>query len=113
MTASMTSWSSRRADIATDQGRLVLEDFHHPSHAMFTPTAVGGTNDDVERSTSRRLESIEQVIGRGYAHEVMEFQRCLAEGLLESPLVPQAQTVTIMRQMDDLRAQVGVRYVGD
>jgi predicted dehydrogenase len=113
MTASMTSWSSRRADIATDQGRLVLEDFHHPSHATFTPTAVGGTNDDVERSTSRRLECVEQVIGRGYAHEVMEFQRCLAEGLLESPLVPQAQTLAIMRQMDRLRAQVGVRYPGD
>jgi predicted dehydrogenase len=113
LTASLTSWSSRRADIATDRGRLVLEDFHHPSHATFTPTAVGGTNDDVERSTALRLESAEPVIGRGYAHEVIEFQRCLAEGLLESPLVPHAQTLTIMRQMDDLRAQVGVRYAGD
>ena len=47
------------------------------------------------------------------AHEAIEFQRCLAEGLLESPLVPHAQTLTIMRQMDDLRAQVGVRYAGD
>ena len=91
----------------------MLEDFHHPSHATFTPTAVGGTNDDVERSTSRRVESIEQVIGRGYAHEVMEFQRCLAEGLLESRLVPQDQTLTIMRQLDRLRAQVGVHYPGD
>jgi predicted dehydrogenase len=113
MTASLTSWSSRRADIATDRGRLVLEDFHHPSHATFTPTAVGGTNDDVERSASTRLESTEPVIGRGYAHEVLEFQRCLAEGLLESPLVSHAQTLTIMRQMDRLRAQVGVRYPGD
>ena len=53
------------------------------------------------------------MIGRGYGHEAVEFQRCLAEGLLESPLVPHAQTLTIMRQMDDLRAQVGVRYSGD
>ena len=113
LTASMTSWSSRRADIATDRGRLVIEDFHHPSHATFTPTAVGGTNDDVERSASSRLESPEPVIGRGYAHEVLEFQRCLSEGVLESPLVPHAQTLTIMRQMDRLREQVGVRYAGD
>lgn len=113
LTASMTSWSSRRADIATDRGRLVIEDFHHPSHATFTPTAVGGTNDDVERSESSRLESPEPVIGRGYAHEVLEFQRCLTQRLLESPLVPHAQTLTIMRQMDRLRSQVGVRYVGD
>ena len=47
------------------------------------------------------------------SHEAVEFQRCLAEGLLESPLVPHAQTMTIMRQMDDLRSRVGVRYVGD
>jgi len=33
--------------------------------------------------------------------------------LLESPLVPQAQTLAIMRQMDRLRAQGGVRYPGD
>jgi predicted dehydrogenase len=113
MTASMTSWSSRRADIATDRGRLVLEDFHHPSHATFTPTAVGGTNDDVERAAPQRVGSTEPVIGRGYAHEVIEFQRCLAEGLLDSPLVPHAQTLTIMRQMDHLRDQVGVKYAGD
>ena len=37
MTASMTSWSSRRAELATDRGRLVLEDFHHPLSATFIP----------------------------------------------------------------------------
>jgi predicted dehydrogenase len=113
MTASLTSWSSRRAEIGTDRGRLVLDDFHHPSHATFTPTAVGGTNDDIEQEEPVRIASDEPVIGRGYAHEVLEFQRCLGEGLLESPLVPHAQTLTIMRHMDLLRAQVGVRYAGD
>jgi predicted dehydrogenase len=111
--ASMTSWSSRRGEVATDVGRLVLEDFHHPVSVTFTPTAVGGTNDEVDRAAAREVDCDEPVIGRGYAHEAIEFQRCLAEGLLESPLVPHAQTLTIMRQMDDLRAQVGVRYPGD
>ena len=104
MTASITSWSSRRAEIATDRGRLVLEDFHHPSNATYTAT---------DRGEALLVEGDEPVLGRGYAHEAVEFQRCLAEGLLESPLVPHAQTVTILRQMDDLRAQVGVRYAGD
>ena len=40
-------------------------------------------------------------------------QRCLAEGLTESPLVPHAQTLTLMRQMDELRAQIGVSYPGE
>ena len=37
MAASMTSWSSRRAEIATDPGRLVLEDFHHPTQRDVHP----------------------------------------------------------------------------
>ena len=32
------------------------------------------------------------------------FGRCLRAGLTESPWVPHAQTATIMRQMDELRA---------
>jgi predicted dehydrogenase len=113
MVASMTSWSSRRAEIATDLGRLVLEDFHHPTTATYTATAAGGTNDFTEPGRPRSIDGRDPVIGRGYGNEAVEFQRCLAEGLLESPLVPHAQTLTIMRQMDDLRAQVGVRYPGD
>jgi predicted dehydrogenase len=113
MVASMTSWSSRRAELGTDRGRLVLEDFHHPSHATYTPVAVGGSNDFTEHGKPMRIDGREPVIGRGYAHEAIEFQRCLAEGLLESRLVPHAQTLTIMRQLDQLRAQVGVRYAGD
>jgi predicted dehydrogenase len=113
MNASMTSWSSRRAEIATDRGRLVLDDFHHPTHATYTPTTVGGTDDALQREQPARIEGREPVLGRGYGHEAVEFQRCLSEGLLESRLVPHAQTLTIMRQMDRLRAQVGVRYAGD
>ena len=113
MVSSMTSWSSRRAEIATDLGRLVLEDFHHPTHATYTATATGGTNDLTEPGRPLSIDGREPVIGRGYGNEAVEFQRCLAEGLLESPLVPHAQTLTIMRQMDDVRRQVGVRYGGD
>ena len=112
MTASLTSWSAHRAELATDRGRLVLEEFFHPSVATFTPVPMGGTDDSTGHGP-RRIEGREPVLGRGMAHEAVEFQRCLAEGRLESPLVPHAQTLTIMRQMDALRAQVGVRYAGD
>jgi predicted dehydrogenase len=113
MTASMTSHSAHRLELATDRGRLVMEEFFHPREAVFTPVAEGSTNDVIEHGTPVRVEGDEPVIGRGMGHEAAEFQRCLADGLLESPLVPHAQTLTIMRQMDELRAQVGVRYAGD
>ena len=47
---------------------------------------------------------------RGYLHEVEEVHRCLREGLLESPLVPHADTVAIMTILESARRELGVRY---
>ena len=46
------------------------------------------------------------MVGQGYAHETGEAGRCIRAGLRESPLVPHAQTLLLMRQMEDLRTQV-------
>lgn len=113
MKASMTSWSSRAGALATDLGRIDLDDFHHPTHATFTPYAAGGSNDLDGRRAPVLIEGDEPVLGRGYGNEIAEVGRCLRAGLLESPLVPHMQTVTLMRQMDDLRGQIGVRYTVD
>ena len=48
------------------------------------------------------------MIGQGYGNEAAEVGRCLREGLRESPLVPHQQTLTLLRQMDELLAQAGV-----
>ena len=109
MSASMTSWSSRRAEIATDTGRIVLEDFHHPDHAFFHPYAVG-SNDGAAAGATQRIVGEVPVIGRGFGHEIAEVGRCIEGGLKESPFVTHHQTLTIMRQMDDVRAQVGVTF---
>jgi predicted dehydrogenase len=102
MACSMSSWSSRAAALATDTGRIDLADFHHPTHATFTPQTAEG------RGEPEVVEGDEPVIGRGYGNEAVEVQRCLRAGLLESPLVPHAQTLLLMRQLDDVLAQVGV-----
>lgn len=49
----------------------------------------------------------------GYEYQVLECKRCLEEGLLESPMMPHAETLSIMRQMDALRVEWGVRYPMD
>lgn len=113
MHASMTSWSSRAAAIATDRGRIELDNFHSPSRVAFTAYAEDSTNDQSGLATPELLEGDEPVIGRGYGHEIVEVGRCLRAGLRQSPLVPHDQTLTLMRQMDALRAQVGVRYASD
>jgi predicted dehydrogenase len=109
MSASMTSWSSRRAEIATDQGRIVMEDFHHPDVATFYPFA-SGSNDGTAAGAPQKIVGEVQVLGRGYGHEIAEVGRCIEGGLRESPFVTHAQTLTIMRQMDDVRRQVGIRF---
>ncbi|MCW2852979.1 MAG: oxidoreductase domain protein [Nocardioides sp.] len=104
MTASLTSEASRAAAVATDEGRLdVPAEFHHPTYAVWTPT--GGEPE--------RIEADEPVIGVGYGNEIAEVGRCVRAGLRESPLVPLDHTLLLMRQMDDLRRQIGVRYATD
>jgi predicted dehydrogenase len=113
MSASVTSFSSRAAAIATDLGRIDLADFHHPTSAVFTRFAAGSSNDESGVAEVVEIRGDEPVIGRGYGNEALEVGRCLAAGLRESPLVPHAQTLTLLRQMDELRQQVGVRLPGD
>jgi predicted dehydrogenase len=101
LTASMTSVSPRTATIATDTGRLDLPtNFHHPTYAVWTPT-------DGE---PERIEAPEPIIGTGLGNEAAHVPECLHAGRLESPLVPHAQTLTLIRQMDEIRRQIGVSY---
>ncbi|MBQ0047424.1 MAG: Gfo/Idh/MocA family oxidoreductase [Prevotellaceae bacterium] len=66
----------------------------------------------------RNYELVERIerpadIVTGYEYQVMECRRCLEEGLLESPMMPHAETLSIMKQMDELRAEWGVKYPMD
>ncbi|MEP9382601.1 Gfo/Idh/MocA family oxidoreductase [Nocardioides sp. KR10-350] len=108
LACSMSSWSSRAAAIGTDRGRIDLADFHHPAKAVFTEYAAG-----THGTPSGRVVEIvgdEPVVGKGYGNEILEVNRCLREELLESPLVPLSQTLTLMRQMDWIRETVGARF---
>jgi predicted dehydrogenase len=103
-TASMTSSSPRTASLATDTGRIDLPaDFHHPEYAVWTP--AGGEPE--------RIEPPAPVLGTGLGNEAAEVGRCVREGLRESPWVPHEQSRRLMRVMDDVRRQVGVRYGAD
>ena len=46
----------------------------------------------------------------GMVHEAIEAQRCLREGLVQSPLAPWSETLAVMQTMDTVRAQIGVTY---
>lgn len=52
-------------------------------------------------------------VGNGYQYETAEFMKCLREKKLESEIMPLDETLSIMRTMDSLRAQWGLKYPGE
>jgi len=46
----------------------------------------------------------------GYQFEAMEVGRCLKEGKTESGIMPLDETLQIMRTMDNIRSQFGLKY---
>ena len=46
----------------------------------------------------------------GFEGEIEEVVRCVRAGLRESPRMPHAESLALIRWMDAIRAQVGVRY---
>lgn len=48
--------------------------------------------------------------GNGYNYEAAEVARCLRAGLRESELMPLDESLSIMRTLDQIRAQWGLKY---
>jgi predicted dehydrogenase len=89
-------------EILGERGRLLL---HAP---VFRPTRLTlvrpGEADEV------RDYPIE---GSGYRYQALEVSRCVRAGLLESPEMSLAASRAVMATMDQIRAQVGMRYSGE
>jgi predicted dehydrogenase len=51
--------------------------------------------------------------GGGYTHEAEAFMELIREGRPESPVMPLDESLAILRTMDAIRAQCGVRYPAD
>ncbi|KAA3644839.1 MAG: gfo/Idh/MocA family oxidoreductase [Chloroflexi bacterium] len=47
---------------------------------------------------------------QGFEYEIEEAQRCIQAGLLESPGMPQADSLANMELMDAIRAEIGLKY---
>ena len=63
---------------------------------------------DTDRNLIREIKVPEQI--SGYEYEIKETISCIAEGKLECPSMPHEETLKMMRVMDGLRADWGMRY---
>ena len=76
---------------------------------LHTPWWVGDT------LTLQRAGHAPEVIRRpyvanGYSHEAIEVATCARAGQLESTVMPLDESVRIMAVMDEIRAQLGMKY---
>ncbi|HEY3503100.1 MAG TPA: Gfo/Idh/MocA family oxidoreductase [Actinocatenispora sp.] len=101
LSCSITADTPRTASVTGTEGRVEL------SRGFFAPHAFrlyrGDTVEEVAAEPT----------ARGYVHEAAEAMRCLRAGETESPLVPLADTLSVLRTLDAVRAQLGVRYPGE
>ncbi|MCD6234738.1 MAG: Gfo/Idh/MocA family oxidoreductase [Candidatus Marinimicrobia bacterium] len=50
---------------------------------------------------------------RGYGYMALHVMSCIRKGLTESPAIPHEETLGIMKLMDQIREQIGLKYPGE
>ncbi|WP_035915790.1 Gfo/Idh/MocA family protein [Knoellia sinensis] len=107
--ATMTSRTPTTASINGTDGRLELGDPDDPMNLWYSPSRVRYVSRDSQTDVSWEPASREH----GLHFEACEAARLVDAGLTESPLLPSAETLRIMEVLDEIRAQLGVRYPGE
>lgn len=89
-----------RATIIGTEGRIEIE------RVWYEPTSFR-VFDNENRMTSD-FKSV--VAGRGMQFEAEEAERLIVAGLSAGEIMPPSQTVAIMRTLDSIRSQIGLKY---
>jgi len=84
--------------ICGTKGRIAVPSFKNPQKIIVQV-------DGCEPETIERPFEV-----NGYEYEIREAQRCVLEGRLSSEIMTPKQSVAVMRIMDTVRAQSGLRF---
>ncbi len=97
LTCTLAAQTPGRAVVVGSEGSIELvPPFHH-------------AQGFVVRRTGREPEQVDlPATGTGYYHQAVEVQRCLAEGLTESPTMPLADTLDVQWVLGECLAQLGI-----
>ncbi|WP_300728927.1 Gfo/Idh/MocA family oxidoreductase [uncultured Bacteroides sp.] len=94
--------SDRMGVISGDKGHLIVENINCPEAVRVI---------DADYKTIAVHEAPRHITG--YEYQVYASIEALENGWLESPYMPHAETLRIMKQMDALRKEWGVKYPCD
>lgn len=81
------------------KGCMIVENINNPEAIKIY---------DTEANLVREIKVPEQI--SGYEYEILETIFCIEEGKSECPSMPHAETLKMMRVMDELRASWGMKY---
>lgn len=108
--AATTLWAEapNRASISGTDGRIEI------GNMWMTPSEFSliGRGEGALTSESRTDFPMD-VEGNGLRFEAAEVGRCIREGRIESSLMPHSFSLSVMRVMDEIRSQIGLRYDSD
>lgn len=99
LSSSMYACTDRQGIISGDKGHIIVENINNPQKVQ------------VFDNSYRLIEehrAPQQITG--YEYEVYACIEALENGWLESPFMPHEETIRIMKQMDSLREEWGIRY---
>jgi len=100
--STMLSMTDRQGIISGERGHLIVENINNPQ-------SVTVVTEDYK--TIAVYNCPPQITG--YEYQVLASIEALQNGWLESPYMPHAETLRIMRLMDSLRREWGIRYPCD
>ncbi|MDW8107168.1 MAG: Gfo/Idh/MocA family oxidoreductase [Armatimonadota bacterium] len=102
LSASLQVDTPKQAHLCGTQARIdIPAPWWKPSEAWLT------------RSDGTREHLLYPYEGDGLQFEIRHVHECIHQGLTESPWMPLDETLAIMRVLDTLRSQWGVRYPGE
>lgn len=104
MGVALSTFEVDTARLATVTGTTGRIDF---GREWYGPTGFTLTRE------GRRTVEFKQSVPLGWQYQIAEVARCVAEGKLESAVVPHSATLEVMDVMDEARRQLGVVYPGE
>ena len=79
------------------KGRIYLPHFYGAEELFVT---VNGKEEHLSRP----------FVGNGFEEEIMEVCRCIRDGKTESDVFPVSESIAVIRQMDQIRRKLGIKY---
>lgn len=102
LTSSNLVKSDRQGIISGDKGHIIVENINNPERMTIV---------DNDYQVIKVVDCPKKVTG--YEYQVYASMEAIRAGKIECPDMPHEETIRIMRQMDELRKEWGVRYPWD